>query len=326
MAESASQMIPRVIDELGTRMKTYEAEANASYKLDPAKPYLARIDGHKFSTFTRGFRRPFDERIHGAMVQTTVDLVHKFHALTGYTQSDEITLVFPVHTAEQAPIFGGKVTKLSSVLSGYTSVRFAYYMSQYEFDSETEEHLQRRVSDPQMHFDARVFNVPNDGEALNNIIWRSLFDCRRNSVSALARSHMSSKQMHKLGTTALQQKLRDELGVDWNDMPLAFRDGTFVKRECYLKTALDRHSGEEVTTERTRVTCAALHLPRYSADAIAWLFAPRWCLLDGAVMEPSVGPATLNAAILAAAATDDTVEVTATTAAGGGGEVKCEEE
>ena len=41
-------------DDLGDRMKAYEADAQDCRKLDPEKPIMARIDGHKFSTFTRG--------------------------------------------------------------------------------------------------------------------------------------------------------------------------------------------------------------------------------------------------------------------------------
>lgn len=50
---------------------------------------------HTHLRFTKGFLRPFDERIFVAMLHTTRDLVAEFNAATGYTQSDEITLVFP---------------------------------------------------------------------------------------------------------------------------------------------------------------------------------------------------------------------------------------
>ena len=43
-----------VFIEIGERMKRYEA--NQGLFLDETKPYMARLDGHKFSTFARPFR------------------------------------------------------------------------------------------------------------------------------------------------------------------------------------------------------------------------------------------------------------------------------
>jgi tRNA(His) 5'-end guanylyltransferase len=90
-------------------MKEYETAAASLQILDFHLPVLCRIDGHKFSTFTRGFTKPFDTRIHDAMVATTVDLVDQFGCATGYTFSDEITLVFtPLDDHQEVP-YNGKV-------------------------------------------------------------------------------------------------------------------------------------------------------------------------------------------------------------------------
>lgn len=40
-------------------MKTYE-EISGSEILDSKKPFIVRLDGSKFSTFTRDFNKPFD--------------------------------------------------------------------------------------------------------------------------------------------------------------------------------------------------------------------------------------------------------------------------
>lgn len=53
---------------------------------------MARIDGNCFSAFTKGLRRPFDERFVDLMVETTKFLVDKSEAQLAYCQSDEITL------------------------------------------------------------------------------------------------------------------------------------------------------------------------------------------------------------------------------------------
>merc|ERR1719238_1320300 len=78
---------------LATRMKDYEHATESN--LDRTKPYLMRLDGHCFSKFTKQFQKPYDTRIYNAMVKATADLVTYFSCTTGFTQSDEITLVFP---------------------------------------------------------------------------------------------------------------------------------------------------------------------------------------------------------------------------------------
>lgn len=54
-------------DILAARMKEYEA-VHTPPCIDATKPYMARIDGHKFSSYTKGFVKPFDRRIMLAMV------------------------------------------------------------------------------------------------------------------------------------------------------------------------------------------------------------------------------------------------------------------
>lgn len=61
-------------DDLGDRMKMYEG-MEASRRLMPLLPALARIDGRAFHRFTRGMQRPFDARFSAAMVDTTAALV-----------------------------------------------------------------------------------------------------------------------------------------------------------------------------------------------------------------------------------------------------------
>ncbi|KAJ3337744.1 hypothetical protein HDU93_000634 [Gonapodya sp. JEL0774] len=80
-------------DELATKIKGLENEMDSA--VPPTQPFVIRLDGVAFSTFTKDLPRPFDRRLSNAMVATSVDLVEKFNASCGYTQSDEISLVFP---------------------------------------------------------------------------------------------------------------------------------------------------------------------------------------------------------------------------------------
>jgi len=57
--------------------------------------FVVRLDGVSFKKFTSGLKKPIDDRLADAMVETTKDLVLRFNALSGFVVSDEISLVFP---------------------------------------------------------------------------------------------------------------------------------------------------------------------------------------------------------------------------------------
>jgi tRNA(His) 5'-end guanylyltransferase len=60
-----------------------------------------------------------------------------------------------------------------------------------------DENLRNKIEKYEAHFDGRVFSVPSREEGLNNIIWRCLYDCRRNSISGLARWTLGHTECHK---------------------------------------------------------------------------------------------------------------------------------
>eukprot|EP00962_Isochrysis_galbana_P055834 scaffold27643_cov129-Isochrysis_galbana.AAC.2 len=66
---------------LGDEMKRYE-DATCASMADLSRTCVVRLDGHCFHTYTRGFRRPYDVRIHEAMVLTATDLLERFGATT----------------------------------------------------------------------------------------------------------------------------------------------------------------------------------------------------------------------------------------------------
>jgi tRNA(His) guanylyltransferase len=153
---------------LADRMKQYEASFD--YALPTSSPVILRLDGHTFSRFTAHFCRPFDQRIHDAMIATCSDLLKYFpQATVAYTQSDEITLVLPARVQS----FNERVQKLSSLAASYCSVRFNAHLAAFlvanpepKVKSTAFENLGTA------HFDARFFTVPSVEEALNCLLWR----------------------------------------------------------------------------------------------------------------------------------------------------------
>ena len=212
MTETASK------DELGDRMKAYEG-VESQRRLDVSLPIYARIDGRGFSKFTRGMKRPFDPAMSEAMIATTAELVKQTHAALGYTQSDEISLIWaPARTEESTTFFDGKVQKLVSVLASLSAAAFDFQLSRV---------MPERVAQLP-HFDCRVFNLPSLDEGANAILWRAL-DARKNAVQMVAHHHFSHRQLHGQGQAAMLEMMAG-INVDFHAFPAAFRHGTFVRR------------------------------------------------------------------------------------------------
>jgi tRNA(His) guanylyltransferase len=255
---------------LGDRMKKYEAQN--MHKVDVTLPWLVRLDGHKFSSFTRPFKRPFDDRIHNCMTAACKALLVEFHPTIVYTCSDEITLVFPSFESmtpvdpeeaatgdsekkdgekqEQVMMFGGRIQKIATLMASLASVAFDRELRLQTFDAATEQKLIDYIAEHPPYFDARIFNVPNVTEIVSNLIWRSHHDYRRNSISQYARSFYSPKQMHKLNSTQLCEMMKTEKGVNWEDLPGKYKYGSFFKRQQYIKTV--EIKGETIQATRTR--------------------------------------------------------------------------
>jgi tRNA(His) 5'-end guanylyltransferase len=198
-------------------MKLYES-AEASRRLMPLLPVMARIDGRAFHSFTRGMERPFDAGFSACMVDTTAALVRDTGACMGYTQSDEITLVWHSDNHRSHIWFDGRVAKMTSQLAAQATLIF--YRAVLERMPQYAERLPT--------FDARVWNVPNRAEGTNVFLWRE-WDATKNSVSMAAAAHYSHKQLHGKNS---QQKhdMLFEAGVNWNDYPAFFKRGSYVQR------------------------------------------------------------------------------------------------
>lgn len=214
-------------DALGDRMKGYEAHETERRFLS-GLPVYARIDGRSFSNFTRNMRRPYDDRMTVAMIETTKIMVEKTHARIGYVQSDEISLVWQAASFESAVFFDGKTQKMCSVLAGLATAAFTWAVlrSEPEFAAYAE-----RLP----HFDCRVFTLPSQTEAANMLLWRNL-DATKNAVSMAARHYYSHKELHGQ-TGAVMQEMLFAKGVNFNDYPAPFKRGTWVRRSM-IKRAL----------------------------------------------------------------------------------------
>jgi tRNA(His) guanylyltransferase len=254
--------------DLGERMKLYEKNSLEVTSIPPYEHFLVRLDGRSFSKFTAGLRKPFDLAFTKAMGLTTYELIHEFSAVTGYTHSDEITIIFKQACNKEefdnkenktTHIFDGRVMKLLTVMSGYCSVRFNYHLvklinSINQVDSTIyKSHYVNKINEMKASFDSRLLIVPSQGEILNHMLWRSIFDCERNAVSTYARSYYNQKTLQGKSKKEMIQMMKEEKSLDWlKDVPLILRHGVYVKKVNYELEGEEKLNNNKLPVIRTK--------------------------------------------------------------------------
>lgn len=213
-----------VKDGLGSRMKEYEM-VETGRRFLPMLPIYARIDGKCFSKFTRNMERPYDVNMSNCMIDTTSVLVEKTGALVGYTQSDEISLLWYTDNIESQIFFDRRIQKMVSVLASMTTSLFTFEAMKY-WPTHTQNNMPL--------FDCRVFQLPTQEEATNVFLWREL-DATKNAVSMAARSMFSHNAIMNKNGKEMQEMMWSEFNVNFNDYPSFFKRGTFIQRRKVFK-------------------------------------------------------------------------------------------
>ena len=247
-------------DALGDRMKDFESHETARRFL-PGLPVYARIDGRGFSKFTKGMERPFDARMSAAMIQTTKDLVENTHARIGYTQSDEISLVWQAESYDSGIFFNGKVQKMCSNLASEATMAFVLALLQVGMG----DLLGRRPK-----FDCRVFQLPSQVEAANMFLWRNQ-DATKNAISMAARHHYPHKALDRKNGSEMQEMLFAK-DVNFNNYPPGFKRGTWVRRAT-VERSFTAEEIERIPEKKrppadamvTRTVIRAFYLPRFGS-------------------------------------------------------------
>lgn len=208
------------MDSLGDRMKRYEESWHGA--LTPRMPAIVRVDGKAFHTYTRGFDRPFDARLNGAMLdaaQATASEMQGFKV--GYHQSDEVSfLLTDYETITTEGWFGYDQQKLASVTASMMTAYFNASIQGYA---------------PAKHpatFDGRAFNIPRE-DVTNYFVWRAK-DWARNSLQMYARSFFSPKQLHGAGREQMHEMLHG-IGKNWTtDLDEVWRNGSMILPDAVL--------------------------------------------------------------------------------------------
>lgn len=151
-------------DDLDAKMRQYEKMLDQRF---PRYGFMvARLDGRNFTKLTKedwpGLEAPFDRRFNDAMVSTVKHLMRcGFEVIYGFTESDEISLIFKYGTST----FERKVRKFNSVLAGEASAHF------------TAETGHKGV------FDCRIICLPDLDTVEDYFRWRQE-DAHRNALNS----------------------------------------------------------------------------------------------------------------------------------------------
>jgi len=241
---------------LSEQMKAYES-VEAGRRFLPLLPVVARIDGKSFSQFTRGLARPYDERLSNLMAETTEYLLTQTQANLGYTQSDEISLVWYSDSIKSQIFLDGRIQKMTSILSSFATACFNARLS----------HHIPELRDNLAFFDCRVWQVPNLEEAGKVFLWREK-DATTNSIEMAARAHYSHKELFKKNGSEMQEMLFQK-GINWKDYPDFFKRGRYFQKRKVLKEfnaeeiarLPEQHEAKrnpQLMVERSEVRCLAI--------------------------------------------------------------------
>lgn len=227
-------------NSLDKKMRIYETAHDHS--ILPELYIVARIDGRCFTRLTKEvhkFDAPYDIRFRDIMVKTVEHLMScGFKVIYGYTQSDEISLLFDI--SEQT--FDRKERKLNSVLAGEASAKFSLLLNDIGV------------------FDCRISQLPTKSLVVDYFRWRNE-DASRNALNShcywLLREEGKKPDAVAKRLSGVSVADKNELlfkrGINFNDIPTWQKRGIGIYWEIYEKSAKNMQTGEAVTATRKRL-------------------------------------------------------------------------
>lgn len=224
-------------DNFDREMRIYE-ESIDQYIL-PDMYIVARLDGRSFTRLTKEvcqFEAPFDVRFRDLMIETTKALMKAgFRIVYGYTESDEISLLF--HLDDNT--FGRKVRKINTTLAGEASAAFSLALGQIGT------------------FDCRVVPLPNLNRVADYFAWRQE-DAHRNSLNAHCYWMLRKEGKTQLEATAelegksvsYKNELLFQRGINYNALPSWQKRGIGIYLKEAFKDGFNPITNERVETKR----------------------------------------------------------------------------
>jgi len=228
-------------------------------------PVIIRLDGKAFHTYTKGLEKPFDRELIEDMQLTAQYLCENIQGCKlAYTQSDEISLLLTdFDNLNSQAWFDYSVQKIVSVSASLATAKFNqlralrysdFHMASEDednYDDESFEYVETHILDDLAFFDSRAFNIPK--EEVSNYFLARQKDAVKNSVSMLAQSLYSNKDLHKKNQKEMLVMCEDK-GHIWGDLNCYKKIGSTIIRNTYINGALlERIKGEELSYSEDEV-------------------------------------------------------------------------
>jgi tRNA(His) guanylyltransferase len=224
-------------DELDLKMRVYETAQDRCVL--PNMYMVARIDGRGFTKLTKDvhkFKAPFDERFRDYMVETVKHLMTcGFNIVYGFTQSDEISLLFDLNETA----FSRKTRKYNSILAGEASAKFSTLLGSVGA------------------FDCRISELPNQDLVVDYFRWRNE-DAHRNALNAHCYwrlradnfSQTDATEKIKGLSTANKNEILFVYGLNFNEFPNWQKRGIGIYWKDYQKEGFNPKTQETVVVDR----------------------------------------------------------------------------
>jgi tRNA(His) 5'-end guanylyltransferase len=224
-------------DELDDKMRVYETSQDRCVL--PGMYMVARIDGRGFTRLTKEvhrFEAPFDEKFRDLMVETVKHLMNcGFNVIYGYTESDEISLLF--HPNES--LFGRKTRKYISILAGEASAKFSALLGNVGA------------------FDCRLSELPNIHLVGDYFRWRNE-DAHRNALNAHCYWRLRQDNFNAREATskiegmsiAAKNELLFQYGINFNNVPAWQKRGIGIYWKDVKKEGFNPKNNEHVLVDR----------------------------------------------------------------------------
>lgn len=227
-------------DELDAKMRVFETAHDVCVL--PGMYMVARLDGRSFSRLTKEthpFIAPFDERFRDHMVETVCHLMScGFNVLYGYTESDEISLLFSLNEET----FSRKHRKYNSILASEAASTFSLLLG------------------TRAAFDCRICELPNREFVIDYFRWRAADACR-NALNAhcywrLRENGMTAqKAAHRLDgmSTTDKKELLFTNGIQFSELPTWQKHGIGIYWIREDKEGHNPDTGKATITQRRRM-------------------------------------------------------------------------
>ena len=228
---------------LGERIKGYESVYKNTLPI--RTPTLIRCDGRAFKNFTKGFKRPFSTLLRHCMIEAAKHMCRNIpNTEIAYTQSDEITLLLVEKGENTQSWYSKRLNKLLSVsasicTNGFNKALYNAFTNKSYINPFTDQtiklednilnHIYTKVF--QAEFDCTAFSLP-EFEVNNAFIFRQR-DAVRNSINQIAHCYFSPKELNKVHSQEIIEKLKNERNVLWEDVPKYFQRGVCIIKENF---------------------------------------------------------------------------------------------